>query len=529
MKKRRKVIIIGILVVVVIGVLLFQGYISKKKNNQISAVNFLTAQVVKGDIEVSTSGTAMIESSLKKEIHSIDSGEVEKIFVEEGQEVKEGDLLITFENDSTNSEIDRLMLELQQENNSLKDVKDSANDLKIYAPISGYLGDISVEEGDKFSTGHLLTTITNKDKVFIPGYFNHRQYENINIGDKATVTMTSQLTTVEGVVSEINQTPQAKENGAILYEVIVEIDNPGALLEGMSGEVVINNSKGNFGSVERSTIEAYISKDINLDIGGELKTLNVSSGEYIEKGQLIAEFSSLELQRQIENQEYTVDKKNSELTEKLQDLDNAAIYSPISGTVTKINITEGEQVGSDSLLLTVADLDNLEVTIPIDELDINKVEIGQEAKVIVDAVSDKVYSGKVSKIGLEGISQNGVSTFDVTLNINESEGLKSGMSAEGKIVINGKKNVLLLPVEAVQYNQGESFVLKQTQDTNEVIPITIGLISEEFVEVTDTLVEGDQVVYKGTSSEDEDMIKMGPNVMRVGGAMPARTSGGGGK
>lgn len=438
MRKRKRVIVAIILSICVIGTFAVKGYISNKNNALETSVNLLTAQVIQGDIEVSTGGSAMIESSLKKEIKSIGSGTVEKILVEEGQEVKEGDLLVTFENDSTNSEIERLALELQQENNSLMDIKDTAKDLKIYAPISGYVGDVSVEVGDELSSGSLFTTVTNRDKAYIPGYFNHKQYENIHIGDKAVVTLTSQLTTVEGTVSEINQTPQPSKDGAILYEVTVEINNPGALLEGMSGEIVIINNNGNFGSVQGATIEPYISKEIRLDVGGELVKLNVSSGEYVEKGQLLAELKSLELQRQIEKQEVVVDKKNSELTEKIKSLDNTAIYSPISGIVTNINITEGEQVGSETLLLTVSDLNNLEVTIPVDELDINKVEIDQDAKITVDAVPEKIYEAKVSKIGLEGVSQNGVSTFDVTLKIIESEGLKSGMTAEGKIMINSK-------------------------------------------------------------------------------------------
>lgn len=532
MIKRKKVIVTIILIVCVIAVFVIKGYVTNKNKGLETSTNLLTAQVFKGDIEISTSGSAMIESSLKKEIKSIDSGKVDKILVEEGQNVKEGDLLVTFENDSTNSEIERLVLELQQENNSLMDIKDSTKELKIFAPISGYVGDITAELGDELSSGYLFTTVTNKEKVHIPGYFNHAQYKNISIGDKAIVTLSAQLTTVEGRVYEINQTPQPSEDGSILYEVVVEIENPGALLEGMSGEIVISTQNGNFRSVEGSTIEPYIYKDINLEAGGELISLNISSGDYVEKGQLIAELKSLELQRQIENQEVIVDKKNSELSEKIKALDNTAIYSPISGIVTNVNITVGEQVGSETLLLTVSDLDNLEVTIPIDELDINKVEIGQEAKITVDAVPDKIYEATVSKIGLEGVTQNGVSTFDVTLKITESEGLKSGMTAEGKIMINSKKNVLLLPIEAVQYSQNEAFVLKQTeQNDNQMIPIKIGLVSESFVEVIEGVKEGEQVAYRGPMlNDDENMMRMGPNVVRIGGGQPApagRTSGGG--
>lgn len=73
----------------------------------------------------------------------------------------------------------------------------------------------------------------------------------------------------------------------------------------------------------------------------------------------------------------------------------------------------------------------------------------------------------------------------------------------------------------MQYSQNEGFVLKQTENGNQMIPIKIGLVSENFVEVTEGLKEGEQVVYRGPLSKDENMMRMGPNVVRIEGPKSA--------
>lgn len=535
MKKRTKYLFISLVILSVVVGIYGVGFKSKKVTDASTVSNLLKVQVTTGDIEISTSGSSTIKSRNKKEIKSLSSGIVDNIFVEVGQVVNEGDLLLSFENDSTNSEIDRLQLELQQEIDSLGDVKDNTENLKVYAPQSGYIGDITVEVGDDLSNGYTFTTITEKDKLYIPGYYTKTAVDGIKVGDKATVTLQTYLIDVEGVVSKINQTPQARSSGVILYEVMIETINPGVVTEEETGMVVVHSSKGDYQAYEMASFNSQTTGEVKITTGGEVNNIFVSSGMYVNKGQLLVELSSTDIQRQIDNQQYSVDKKNSELSEKLQNLDDAAVYAPISGTITKVNITEGEQVGSNTVLLEIAELNNLEVTIPVDELDINKIIIGQAAKVTAEAVSDKEYNAVVSNIALEGVSQNGVSTFDVTLDIKESEGLKPGMTAEGKILIEQKKNVLMLPLEAIQTRKKQSFVLVEgaNGNDNQVTPIQTGLVSENFAEIIEGLENGDEVVYQGATTTTQNQFGQGSGIRipgaggMQGGGIPRVTTGGG--
>ncbi|MFD2876215.1 hypothetical protein ACFTAO_10080 [Paenibacillus rhizoplanae] len=76
----------------------------------------------------------------------------------------------------------------------------------------------------------------------------------------------------------------------------------------------------------------------------------------------------------------------------------------------------------------------------------------------MDALEDKAFTGKVIDIAKEGTSSNGVSLFNVTVGLNDSEGVLIGMSAEVAITIEEKKDILTVPIEAVTKINGKSFV-----------------------------------------------------------------------
>ncbi|MDU0328881.1 HlyD family efflux transporter periplasmic adaptor subunit [Paenibacillus sp. 3LSP] len=135
------------------------------------------------------------------------------------------------------------------------------------------------------------------------------------------------------------------------------------------------------------------------------------------------------------------------------------LTSPIDGTVTAVNITAGEQAKSGSELFVINDYQKLSVKIQVDELDIPSVTKGMKANVQVDAFPDQTFEGVVSDIANEGTTSGGVSLFDVTIALNHSEGVRVGMSAEATIITEEKKDILTLPIEAVQQRAGRYFVM----------------------------------------------------------------------
>lgn len=153
-----------------------------------------------------------------------------------------------------------------------------------------------------------------------------------------------------------------------------------------------------------------------------------------------------------------VDQQDSIATIEEDMLPPDPLTAPIDGTITAVNITEGEQAQNGSELFTMTDYVNLSVTVQVDELDIPNIKLEQTATITLDALEDQEFDGKVINIAKEGTSSNGVSLFDVTVGLNDSTGVLVGMSAEVAITIEKKDDVLTVPIEAVSEINGKYYV-----------------------------------------------------------------------
>lgn len=141
------------------------------------------------------------------------------------------------------------------------------------------------------------------------------------------------------------------------------------------------------------------------------------------------------------------------------------IVAPIDGVLTGFDVEAGETIASNTSLGDVVNYAQLKVTVSVDELDISKVVLDQTATITVEALSGSVFSGKVIDIADEGIVNNGVASFDVTVLLDEASGLKTGMSAEVAILTASSENTLLLQASALQSMRGQSYVLVPAEET----------------------------------------------------------------
>jgi HlyD family secretion protein len=121
---------------------------------------------------------------------------------------------------------------------------------------------------------------------------------------------------------------------------------------------------------------------------------------------------------------------------------------------------------------------------------------------VFDAFEDEVYEGTVKKISGVGKNTGGVTTYTVTIELEGDAHLKNAMSATATIELERRDNVLLIPVDAVQTIDGEKYVQVVSGETTTQVPVTLGLVNEEYAEVTDGLSAGDQVVVTTRTSMD---------------------------
>ena len=198
-------------------------------------------------------------------------------------------------------------------------------------------------------------------------------------------------------------------------------------------------------------------------------------------------------------------------------LEQTSIRAPISGTSVSKNVTVGEivagplsgggNVAFPTAIAEIADLGNLEVHAGIDELDIGKIEVGQEVSISVDAFPDKTFKGTVKEIALmtSGRREMGI-TYRVKSNMENPEKLlKLGMTANIDFVIRSKKQVPSVPQKSIFTQWDKRFVFAVNDQEIYRKEIMTGIEGEEFVEVTSGLQPGEKIVIGVKTEVGEDL------------------------
>jgi HlyD family secretion protein len=187
-------------------------------------------------------------------------------------------------------------------------------------------------------------------------------------------------------------------------------------------------------------------------------------------------------------------------------LDLAQLTAPFAATVTEVNNKPGDQVSPGTAAFRLDDLSHLLVDVMVSEVDINRVEPGQDAYLSFDAILGKEYQGKVVEVAQVGTDVQGIVEFKVTVELTSpDEAVKPGMTAAVNIVVNELENVLLVPNRAVRIEDGERVVFILQNNQPESVTIVLGASSDTNSEVIDgELNEGDLIILNPPAVFDSD-------------------------
>lgn len=210
------------------------------------------------------------------------------------------------------------------------------------------------------------------------------------------------------------------------------------------------------------------------------------------------------------------------LTEAQLRLQNATMVAPFDGTVVSVGASEGDSINSNTSIVVLADLTDLQVVASIDETEITDVEVGMQATITFDSMSGQTFAGTVLEIPLESSVVNNVVTYQVPVSLEGAENadLRSGMTANVTLVTGQKEGVLVLPLLAVQESDSGTVVTLVDGSTT---PVKLGIDNGTYVEIVAGLVEGDRVLVTYDTSNTQEpgasggMFPMGG--VAIGGGM----------
>jgi HlyD family secretion protein len=307
----------------------------------------------------------------------------------------------------------------------------------------------------------------------------------------------------------------------------------------------------------------------NLARQRDLWAQQLTTRESLEKAEndvRVAESAQHERERQADAQKARIDQERAGLESARYDLSKVRIESPIDGIVTRRNIQEGETAvigtmnNAGTVLLTLADMSVIQAEVEVDETNIPRVQLGQNAKISIDALPDKTFKGHVTEIGNSPIQTTNTGTtqatnFKVVVVVDEPiPEVRPGFTCTADITTATRQHVTSVPIPAVAvrelvYDANGQIVkepinkrrrrgaaaavepvaaaaeLKPGQTRKETegvyvvrsgrvefVPIKIGISGDKFFEVLQGLKPGDEVVtgpYNSVRSMgDGDTVKI---------------------
>lgn len=289
---------------------------------------------------------------------------------------------------------------------------------------------------------------------------------------------------------------------------------------------------GKRAAVERAKIE-YLEKEKEMNRNRALFQKNLISRQELEKIENLFQLSfNAYNQAQLEQQilEMEMAEASSQASadldqEKITELDDYRITAPISGLVIAREVEEGEMVvtGISSYMVgttvfQVGDPSEMIVNSSISEVDVGRIKVGQDVKIVTDSYPEISYRGRVKSIAPVGKIKQGetIVTFDAEIEIlDPDEKLRQGMSCDIDIYVDRRENVLVLPVESVfevmaKDIEGEDtakvdhvVAYKWTGTEYEEVKVEVGLESSNRVEILSGLAEGDVVSLEAAQKYKE--------------------------
>lgn len=506
-RKKRKWIRNLIILAVVAGLLFW--FIVRPilaAGDTINSMLYTQAAAACQDITVAVSGTATVQPVDSYKVTALVKGEILDAPFEEGDQVNEGDLLYQIDAGDVENSIQRSEIGLQQSrlsyNDLLKNKADSGKNTSVKANADGVITKLYYKEGDTVGAGTAIADLLDREHMLLTVPFHALDAAGIYVGAAATVQVGGTGETLYGTVDSIAVTERAGLGGTLVREITIQVNNPGALSDQSTGTATIGAAdcaeSGSFAYAAKKTVSAKTS--------GTLEHLYIKEGDTVTDGQLLGSFEATDLDTQIESSRLGLESTELALQATRDQLENYTITSPISGTVIEKNFKTGDNLDATTggYMAVIYDMSKLTFKMNIDELDIGKIKVGQEVRITAKALEGQEFTGAVSNININGVTAGGVTSYPVTVDINNPGSLLPGMNVSAEILVEHAQNVLSIPVEMV--GRGDTVQVLPAGAVNkdgtpdysklEERQVTLGRNDDSKIEILSGLQEGDVVVHK---------------------------------
>ena len=396
---------------------------------------------------------------------------------------------------------------LTERQEELSKLQSSLGELSTTAPFAGKL--ISVEDitvGSELSAGSPVATLANDKVMKLSLYFSYAYENSIYVGQKADVSVPAMMLSCPGVVSAVNKINLVSPEGGILFEAVIDVENPGALTEELNataaltaadGSDILPYDAGKLAYSETVKLEAkqsgpVLSKALmqhatvaqgqvllvqgsdSLDEQIKAKQKEIKAAEKAvedaqkgipqarkdgeqalkdaQKGVRDAQKAVEQALRGVETAQSAVPDAQKELEEAQEALEGLNATAPISGSVTSCTISPGDELTEAKTVMTISNTTQMAVEIKVTEQNIGFITPGQTVE--LKDWNENMWIGTVTNIDMNPSQDDmgsGATRYAVTLTVdNYDNTLSNGISLDYSFVTSQVENCLVVPNQAVK-------------------------------------------------------------------------------
>ena len=483
MKKRIK-IGIAVLLIAVIGTGGFFTYRHFNVNDERSGKreNSITETVTRNSLSntITASGSVLLDD----EIEVYAEGEtniVKTILVEEGDTVKEGDLLVEYDVEDRQEELEK----------QIRDTKREIENSKL--SLTNMTAPASDTEISK-----LQSAVTSKEKALQEAQTSYDNY---------ATKLSQQQTAIDNAEQDVKDAEKEVSDLGELLKV-------GGTTQSEYDTAVTNVKKANDTLTEaKQTYDNLLTEQNNakLSIATAQNDLNDAQNDLKDSKTVLGDAES---KTKYEQEKLTLQGLQDNLADYEKDL-SELVYSTsstVNGKVTEVCVDEGTYTEENTVILKVADFNKLVVSANIEEYDAPLLELGQSVVMTSDGLEGKEYTGTVTKINdsAEETSTNmGTETaVPIEISVDNPDGvLKPGYSLDLEITILDKEDVLTISSGSIQTDakSNTKYVFAVDGGVVKKREITTGEESDTVVEVLTGLNEGDEILKSVSDDIKEGM------------------------
>ena len=474
----------------------------------------LTGMTSYGALSTTMEGTGVTVPADSYSVTAASSeGKITGVYVTAGETVTAGQLLYTQDDseldetlDEYQGQIDDLYNQIDNYNGQIENYeeqigewKETMDQLTVTAPFSGRIIELLADEGDLLQKGARLAALVDDSQMTLTEYFSYAYEDQIYVGMSAGISIPSLMNTFSGTVTGVKKVERLTAEGTRCFAVTIALDNPGALTQGMTGAawLIADSGEKLYPAVEGS-LEYKSSKTVTAQAAGELLTVHVDTYEKVTEEQVLFTIDGADYADQIEDAEKgianaqrgieTARERIASYTQRMEETEERRsdynVTSEIDGKVIMVNVREGEAPRSGMTAVAVYNLDNMEITANIDELDIGNIQMGMEVRIVRSGTDRVSFSGTVSAISYEATNSNGVAYFPITITIPAEGELSAGVNVSYYIDVGDTEEGVLAPLEALKsYEGGTCLYVKAERRPEDALVLDEGVVPDGFYAV----------------------------------------------